>query len=50
MVLMKRESSAILKHTLKPVEQVLSEDTGTLCQVLAREAFLGKEVMEQCTP
>ena len=46
-------SSAILKHTLKPAEQVLSGiyfNAGTLCQVLAREAFFGKEVLKQCTP
>jgi len=51
-------SSLILKHKLKSVEKVLSEnqkyislkDADTLCQDLAREAFFGKDVMEQCTP
>lgn len=26
------------------------EDAKTLCQVLARESFFGKETMEKCTP
>ena len=51
-------SSAIPQHSLKSVKQVLHENyklcteatAGTLCQVLAKEAIFGKELMEQCTP
>ena len=53
-------SSAIAKELLKSVDQVLAENSryvedltkhvGTLSQVLAREAFFGKDVILQCTP
>jgi len=53
-------SSEISKHTLKSVDQVLRENNrymddlvknvGTLCQVLARDAFFGKDVLIKCTP
>ena len=50
-------SSAIPQHMLKTVDQVLQENykvraeasVGTLCQILAKEAFFGKELMEQST-
>ena len=51
-------STAISKQQLRSVDQVIQENyklctessAGTLCQILARESFFGKEVMEQCTP
>ena len=53
-------SSAIAKELLKSVDQVQAENNryvedlnkhvGTLSQVLAREAFFGKDVILQCTP
>lgn len=50
--------SAIPQHKLKRVDQVLQENhklctessTGTLYQILAKEAYFSKELMEQCMP
>ena len=51
-------SSAITQSSLKNFEDVLHKNyklcteasAGTLCQILAKEVFFGKEAMEQCTP
>jgi len=54
-------SSAIPKETLQSTEEVLAsilegkkqlpeEKAGTVCQILAREAVFGKEIMSRCTP
>ena len=51
-------SSVINLHLLHNVDQVICQNhklcteasAGTLCQILARECFFGKDVMEQCTP
>ena len=51
-------SSSIDKTTLHDVDQVVNENiklknkdkAATLCQILARQCFFGKEVMGRCTP
>ena len=51
-------SSAVMQQSLKNFEEVLRNNyklcteasAGTLCQILAKEVFFGKDVMEQCTP
>jgi len=51
------ESNAISTHQLRNVDDVIAQHrnllhedkAGTLCQILAKEAIFGKDVLSQCT-